>query len=317
MSQLATEGVFHLKKESLGRLFVLLLSFLRSSTSREGFVESILRILQVVTSLVPLVPNSTMGVPILCQLLAPGKTCVDSIPIRRGIIEVLEAIQKKENSADAEKAITLIKELHAMSGHSIGAYDFTRRGDAYDKLLQQRLSSFGTPEWSFTALLSCILHDMCEDDMMIRSSALRCLTDFVHDAYDFRERDAGLEGIVKSSLVPGLCFVLRSSYSDTIRRCGMQVFRHILVLWHSAPSTDFFQDLFPLTSSDEESDALLGLYELQTRRRLRSLRQICDAANGIRSGTIPPFAARSIRTILLPTLFAIIRDSPKNAGIFG
>ena len=55
LSQLACSGVLRLESESMTRLYLLLLSFIQYSTSRDGFIDSRLRVLRVIASLVQLV----------------------------------------------------------------------------------------------------------------------------------------------------------------------------------------------------------------------------------------------------------------------
>lgn len=95
LSQLACSGVLRLESESITRLYLLLLSFIQYSTSRDGFIDSRLRVLRVIASLVPLVSDCSVGIPTLCSLLAPGKTCVTDIVVRKEILSVLDAMKQR------------------------------------------------------------------------------------------------------------------------------------------------------------------------------------------------------------------------------
>lgn len=325
LSQLACSGVLRLESESITRLYLLLLSFIKYSTSRDGFVDSRLRVLRVIASLVPLVSDCSVGIPTLCALLAPGKTCVSDIVVRKEVLAVLDAMKQRipsmsqvvflSNAHDC-KVTAVLFDLHATSSSSIGAYNFAKRGDAYELLIRQRLASFGPKESSFQPLLASVLHDLCDSDMMIRTSSLRALTDFVQDAHAMiRNGDEAMERVLSEGMIPSIRFVFQSNFGETTRRSAMQLFRQILLASKDFGSPVFGSDLLALVNaSDEDADVLLGLLHLQTRRKVKSMRSICQLAQRIREGKSPRLAAVSIRTVLLPLLFACIRENPKNAG---
>lgn len=326
LSQLACSGVLRLESESITRLYLLLLSFIQYSTSRDGFVDSRLRVLRVIASLVPLVSDCSVGIPTLCSLLAPGKTCVTDIVVRKEIISVLDAMKQRIPSMSEvvsfpshnSQVTAVLFDLHATSNSAIGAYNFGKRGDAYELLIRRRLASFGPKESSFQPLLASVLHDLCDNDMMIRTSSLRTLTDFVQDAHEMiRNGDEAMERVLSEGMLPSLRFVFQSNFAETTRRQAMQLFRQILLASKDFRSPVFGSDLLALVNaSDEDADVLLGLLHLQTRRKVKSLRKICQLAQSIREGKSPHLAAVSIRAILLPLLFACIRENPKNSGAF-
>lgn len=207
-------------------------------------------------------------------------------------------------------------DLHATSSSSIGAFNFAKRGDAYELLIQRRLASFHPTECSFQPLLACVLNDLCSSDMMIRTSSLRALTDFVSDAHAaIRQGDEAMETVLSTRILPSLRFIFRGNFVETTRRSAMQLFRQIVLASADFQTPVFGSDLRVLTNaSNEDQDVLLGLLHLQMRRKVKSLRAICQLAQKIRAGSSPRLAAVSIRTVLLPLIFACIRDYPKNSG---
>lgn len=213
---------------------------------------------------------------------------------------------------------SVLFDLHATSNSAIGAYNFAKRGDAYELLIRRRLASFSPKECSFQPLLASVLHDLCDSDMMIRTSSLRALTDFVQDAHEMiRNGDEAMERVLSEGMLPSLRFVFQSNFVEATRRSAMQLFRQILLASKDFRSPVLGSDLLALVNaSDEDADVLLGLLHLQTRRKVKSLRKICEMAQSIREGKSPRLAAVSIRSILLPLLFACIRENPKNSGAF-
>ena len=213
---------------------------------------------------------------------------------------------------------SVLFDLHATSNSAIGAYNFAKRGDAYELLIRRRLASFSPKECSFQPLLASVLHDLCDSDMMIRTSSLRALTEFVQDAHEMiRNGDEAMERVLSEGMLPSLRFVFQSNFVEATRRSAMQLFRQILLASKDFRSPVLGSDLLALVNaSDEDADVLLGLLHLQTRRKVKSLRKICEMAQSIREGKNPRLAAVSIRSILLPLLFACIRENPKNSGAF-
>ena len=354
IGQLTLEKSFTLSPTALDHLFNLLISFLQYSSTRDDSQDNRVKVLNSVISLVPLVPAYEKGIRELSNLLLPSKKCIHNVVVRRKIIDVFDAM--KERMPEFKTIVPILRDLHATSTSSIDMYNFAKRGDAYDHLIQTTLMAYQPTHCSFQPLLACVLHDVTDSDMMLRSTAMKCLKAFVFDCAttikstveahqnfastttrmsnddndDEVRRASVLQEIMETRVMEMVKYEIQVCNNDNVRRPIMSLLRDIVLLWqfeisliinplHRSlnihPSQTMCSDLILLTNEAvPDDDILLCLIDIKTRVRSKGLKMLGRLADQIVNGESERLTAKTLRTIILPLIFAYIKEYDKSHG---
>ena len=133
--------------------------------------------------------------------------------------------------------IPILLDLHATSGSSLDSYNFTKRGEAYDVLVQNHLIHYHPESVCFDPLLACILNDVVDSDMMIRTTAMKCLQEFIHESAQILQTTSDsilqtrLQAVIEGFVMSVVKYELKYCLSDNIRRPLIGLLRDIVILW--------------------------------------------------------------------------------------
>ena len=355
IGQLTLEKSLMLSSTALDHLFNLLISFLQYTSTRDDSQDNRVKVLNSVISLVPLVPAYEKGIRDLSNLLLPSKKCIHNVVVRRKIIDVFDAM--KERMPEFKTIVPILRDLHATSTSSIDMYNFAKRGDAYDHLIQTTLMAYQPTHCSFQPLLACVLHDITDSDMMLRSTAMKCLKAFVFDsaaviqstmetrsnsenaATDMSDDDDDddevrkanrLQEIMEARVMETIKYEIQVCNNDNVRRPIMSLLRDIVLLWkfnisliinpsnrslNVHCSQTMCSDLLLLTNEAvPDDDILLCLIDIKTRVRSKGLKILGRLADQIVKGESERITAKTLRTIILPLIFAYIKEYDKSHG---
>lgn len=154
--------------------------------------------------------------------------------------------------------------------------------------------------------------------MMIRTTSMQCIQSFIqaipveylmkgHSEYE------KYHYLVQLSIT--CCkYILKNTNNDNIRRPVITLLRLIAIQFKSLQLSIYNYDLLPLINEEnEDEDILLCLINIQTRTRIKGLRALVQLVKQIREGEKPRLSANSIRNVLLPLLFAYIREYDKTS----
>lgn len=334
LSQLSLSQSFSLSANSLDQIFNLLVSFLQFSTARDDSLDNRLRILDAIDALVPLVSSYDEAVHELSALLVPSKQCIPNLTIRRRIIGVFNSM--KERLSVFTMIVPILLDLHATNSSSIDTYNFAKRGDAYDMLIKNRLTHYHPESVGFDPLLACVLYDILDSDMMIRNTAMICLKEFVNDSAQLIQTSpdtalcSRLQYLVERFVMSVIKYELKNCTNDNIRRPIISLLRDIVLLWsfeisliiniyrslNRYPSLVLCSDLAPLMNvTIPENDVFLCLIDLKQKTRSKGLKHLTKILESIAEEKVSRISASTLRSILIPILFAYIHEFNRNQGI--
>lgn len=316
ITQLTAKHTVSLSVDSLQQLLLLLISFLQFSSIRDDSQDNRIRILDAADSLVPLVTTYDDAIRELSVLLMPGKRCIEAIPVRCRIVDMFATMTP--HCPIFATTVPILKSLHAISSSGIGQYDFSQRGDAYDALIKTGLAAYDPCSVTFEPLLACVLRDVTDSDMMLRSTAMECLKSFVQSCAQLLQNsdDATTQSVLtmlmEKRIVDTIKYEMSVCKNDNVRRPLVSLLRDIVLLWRFRPSLGLCSDLVVLTNeANPDNDALLCLIDIKQRTRVKGLRLINQTADAIVAGSAPRLSAGTLRSIVLPLIFAYITENRK------
>lgn len=316
ITQLTAKHTVSLSVDSLQQLLLLLISFLQFSSIRDDSQDNRIRILDAADSLVPLVTTYDDAIRELSVLLMPGKRCIEAIPVRCRIVDMFATMTP--HCPIFATTVPILKSLHAISSSGIGQYDFSQRGDAYDALIKTGLAAYDPCSVTFEPLLACVLRDVTDSDMMLRNTAMECLKSFVQSCAQLLQNsdDATTQSVLtmlmEKRIVDTIKYEMNVCKNDNVRRPLVSLLRDIVLLWRFRPSLGLCSDLVVLTNeANPDNDALLCLIDIKQRTRVKGLRLINQTADAIVAGSAPRLSAGTLRSIVLPLIFAYITENRK------
>lgn len=206
--------------------------------------------------------------------------------------------------------------LHSTSKDSIGSYSFAKIGDVYDVLVKEGIESFYMTPSTFLPFYACILNQVTEEDMMIRTTSMQCIQAFIRSIAPELIQQASPQGKCYQQIVQltirSCKFIIKNTNNDNIRRPIIALMRIIAIQFKSLALPMYNYDLMPLINEeDEEKDVLLSLTHIQTRIRIAGMRSLINMTKAVRLGEMKSLSANVVRNLLLPLIFAYIREYNK------
>ena len=311
LAELASKKEVTLSVPILAHVLNLLISFIKYSANKNEVQDNKMRILDSIASLVPLVQDYDTPIRALASLLLPGEYCVSNFNLRKRIVSVFGLM---EQSIPAfATTVPLMKDLHATSDNTIGGYSFAKRGDAYDVIVKNGLFAYDPKSVSFLPLFACVLKDATDEDMMIRTTAMKCLKELVERMA--KETWCDVYPQLLLMIMGTIKYVVKTVNNDNVRRPIVSLLRTIVILWKDQPSLDLCSDLIVLIDeSNEENDVILNLIDIKTRTRVNGLRQINKYLKAVDAGEKPRLSASTLRNILIPLLMSYVKEYNKASG---
>lgn len=311
IAQLASKQEVTLPESILSHVLNLLISFIKYSANRDELQDNKMRILDSISALVPLVTAYDAPINALSHLLIPGDHCVKNMNVRKRIVKVFGIM--KERVTPFARSVPLMLDLHATSDNTIGGYAFAKRGDAYDVILKSGLQAYDPKSVSFLPLFACVLNDMTDADMMIRTTAMKCMREFLERIAQEEWCEAYEQLLL--ILMNVIKYVIKSVSDDNVRRPMVSLLRSIVLLWRSHASLALCSDLVVLINEEkEDEDVILNLIDIKTSIRIKGLRRLNQYAGQVREKAKPRLSAGTLRNILIPLVLSYVAEYKKEGG---
>lgn len=312
LAELASKKTVTLAVPTLAHVLNLLISFIKYSANKDEVQDNKMRVLDSITSLVPLVEDYDTPIRALSALLIPGEYCVNAFNLRKRIVSVF-GLMAGSIPAFAD-TVPLMKDLHATSDNTIGGYSFAKRGDAYDVIVKKGLFAYDPKSVSFLPLFACVLKDATDEDMMIRTTAMKCLKELVERMA--KEEWCEVYEQLLMMIMGVIKYVVKTVNNDNVRRPIVSLLRTIVILWKDHPSLDLCSDLIVLIDeTNDDNDVILNLIDIKTRTRVNGLRRINKYVKEVDAGEKPRLSASTLRNILIPLLMSYVKEYSKAAGV--
>ena len=205
---------------------------------------------------------------------------------RERLVGVYQLLTLKDERR--KHAADICGDLNAYATDRLDEFDYDRRLQAFNNLLQDGVAVFDFSQWS-PILSNLLFFAREEDDFAIRSNAVTVLKIFIQQSCS----DKDMASLRRGNLYRGLKKGLRDSneliIADHVALLGA-------IVQYDSDFTEAHDMHGLLANNDEEASFFTNVMHIQQHRRLRSLRRL---ETEVKSGAI---TSLNITTIFLPLL---------------